>query len=245
MTIRVKEFYPTFGLRFNWYSDDEERAGNLINICLIWGNLWLQVPRILKARVKRESAKSWDAATIARMGRDWYETKIERVYGLTFTRSNLHVHYGIQPGCWSRRDKKNSDHTKLFTYPWANWRMVRHEVMMHDGSWIEKPHDWCSAIPSTDRDGLYRERLPYHYKDKHVDQITTATITAERREWRLKLLPWLPLGRNQQSISIDFSDEIGAERGSWKGGVLGCSELMMPGETPEQTLRRVEGERKF
>ncbi len=33
--------------------------------------------------------------------------------------------------------------------------------------------------------------------------------------------------------------------GSWKGGVLGCGYEMKPGETPKQTLRRMERERVF
>lgn len=243
--IRIKEFYPTFGLRFNWYSDDEERDGNLINICLIWGNLWLQIPRILKARVKRVKAESWDAATIARMGRDWYEDKTERVYGLTFTGTDLHVHYGIQPGCWSSHDKKNSDHTKLFTYPWADWQHMRHEVMLVDGTWVKAP-DWRDGVKEPEPTSLYREQFAYHYKDQYVDQTTTATVTVERREWRLKLLRWLPLfAKKSQCIAVDFADEMGSRRGSWKGGTIGCGYEMLPTETPEQTLRRMESERKF
>lgn len=244
--IRVKEFYPTFGLRFNWHSDDEEHEGNLVNICLIWGNLWLQLPRILKARVKRVKATSWDAATVARMGRDWYESKTKRIYGFSCTATDLHLHYGIQPGSWSRNDPANSDHTKLFTWPWANWRMVRHDLMLADGTWIPCPRDWYSSMPATDPAGLYRARLPYRYQFDGLDQSTTASLTVWRREWRLKGLRWLPLfARKSQCIDIDFADEMGTRRGSWKGGVTGCSYDLRPDETPEQALRRMEGERRF
>lgn len=244
--IRVKEFYPTFGLRFNWYSDNDERAGNMVNFCLIWGNVWLQVPRIIKARVKRIKATSWDAATIARLGRDWYDEKIERAYGFSCTRTDLHLHYGIQPGCWSSCDKKNSDHTKLFTYPWANWRMVRNDLMLADGTWVPKPRDWYSADTKHDPSGLYRASLPYRYQFDGLDQSTTASITVERREWRLKGLRWLPLvAMKSQVIDVDFADEMGSRRGSWKGGVTGCSYELRKGEDPADALCRMEVERKF
>lgn len=73
-------------------------------------------------------------------------------------------------------------------------------------------------------------------------QERTATIYAERRLWTR---PWIPHKRESRSISIDFSDEVGERTGSWKGGVMGCGYEMQPGETPVDTLRRMERERKF
>ena len=55
----------------------------------------------------------------------------------------------------------------------------------------------------------------------------------------------MPFRRVSKYINIDFSDEVGERSGSWKGGRLGCSYNMQPGETPLQTLRRMEAERKF
>ena len=37
----------------------------------------------------------------------------------------------------------------------------------------------------------------------------------------------------------------GERNGSWKGGVLGCGWDMLKGETPLDTLRRMERERRF
>ena len=38
---------------------------------------------------------------------------------------------------------------------------------------------------------------------------------------------------------------VGERVNSWKGGTVGCSYSMLKGETPEQTLRRMEKEREF
>ena len=57
---------------------------------------------------------------------------------------------------------------------------------------------------------------------------------------------WTSLfSKKRRSIDIDFNDEVGEETGSWKGGCTGCGYTMLDGELPEQTLRRMEKERKF
>lgn len=47
------------------------------------------------------------------------------------------------------------------------------------------------------------------------------------------------------TIDIRFSAEVGSRAGSWKGGTIGCSYEMNPGETPEHTLRRMQAVRRF
>jgi len=72
-------------------------------------------------------------------------------------------------------------------------------------------------------------------------QMQTATLTAYRervrevRHW-LRWWPWA--GSDQDGLIIEFSEEMGSERGSWKGGVVGTSVTMLPGETVSQALDR-------
>lgn len=88
-------------------------------------------------------------------------------------------------------------------------------------------------------------RHPYTYILKNgKKQETTALIKGiERRTWRMRALPFIK--HSQTTIGISFENEIGERAGSWKGGVIGTSEIMLPNETPEQTLRRMERDRKF
>ena len=44
---------------------------------------------------------------------------------------------------------------------------------------------------------------------------------------------------------IDETEEVGKKKGSWKGGCIGCSYDLKPGETPEECLKRMEKEREF
>lgn len=95
----------------------------------------------------------------------------------------------------------------------------------------------------------YRARFeyPYTYTLKNGEvQHRTAEVKVSRSEWRWRCLKWLPLfAKKRTYIDVQFSDEVGERTGSWKGGTIGCSYEMRPGETSEDTLRRMEREREF
>jgi hypothetical protein len=87
------------------------------------------------------------------------------------------------------------------------------------------------------------EAHPYVYTLRSGEvQHRTATINAEQRTWTRW---WIPFWRVSRSIDVIFSDEVGDQSGTWKGGCIGCSYEMKPSETPLQTLRRMEVERRF
>lgn len=119
---------------------------------------------------------------------------------------------------WGKCKGKQSDPFTIIAMPWA-WRHRKHEV-------LTKPelHEYRYLL----RSGELQKR--------------TATIKAERRIWTR---PWLPYKQERRYIDIKFSDEIGEQSGSWKGGCTGCSFDMESDETPLMTLRRMELERKF
>lgn len=60
-----------------------------------------------------------------------------------------------------------------------------------------------------------------------------------------RALPERPRVMEVRAIDVQFSDEVGERTGSWKGGTIGCGYNMLPGESPLDTLRRMEAERKF
>lgn len=87
------------------------------------------------------------------------------------------------------------------------------------------------------------ETHPYRYTLRSGEvQERTATIQVETRLWTR---PWLPRKLFKKTIDVKFNDEVGERSGSWKGGCLGCGYDMNPGETPLDTLRRMERERVF
>lgn len=122
---------------------------------------------------------------------------------------------------WIRygKSKGTRDDPRIVVHmPWA-WNHRKHEI-------LSEP-----------------ESHPYVYRLNSGElQHRTATIKVESRTWTRY---WIPCKRVSRYIDIEFSDEVGERSGSWKGGCIGCSYDMLPGETPVQTLRRMELERKF
>jgi hypothetical protein len=70
-----------------------------------------------------------------------------------------------------------------------------------------------------------------------------ATTRIEEREWWLgegwfKWLAWFARPKVVRSLDIAFSGETGKRKGSWKGGTVGTSIRMLPGELHEAAFRR-------
>lgn len=132
----------------------------------------------------------------------------------------------------------------FFSYEFdGHWIMDKHRVMVR-----------MSRESLNNIDGLcsydfriqlaYKEIHPYTYTLKNgTVQNRTATCTIEKRKWHRKWFPFLT--KESQVIDIEFNDEVGERTGSWKGGTIGCGYDMLPNETIEQTLRRMEKEREF
>lgn len=137
---------------------------------------------------------------------------------------------------------------KFIHMPWS-MDFVKWEVMQPDGKFVPKDRSY-GEHPN---DGRWIAEFVYRYKLRNGEtQVRIATIYVERGYWHwliakwLRLPLWLPVvNMMKQSIDVRFDDEVGERTGSWKGGCIGTGYTMLPGETPEQTLRRMERERKF
>lgn len=87
---------------------------------------------------------------------------------------------------------------------------------------------------------------PYHYMTSGGEaQHVTATVK-RGRSTRTYTVLGIPVRRRiSHDIDVRFDAEVGNQRGSWKGGCVGCGYEMKPGETPARTLRRMQRERDF
>lgn len=138
--------------------------------------------------------------------------------------------------CWG-------DYTKFVHMPW-DWKHISHEVRRPDGTWVPYVGTYEK---DKEPDGRWLGTYPYRYVLKSGEvQDRTATVYVDRHEWRWKCLKWLPwFAKKRVSIDVMFDDEVGERSGSWKGGTIGCGWDLRKGETPEQSLRRMEREREF
>jgi hypothetical protein len=119
---------------------------------------------------------------------------------------------------WGKDHGRRGDPHKALYMPWS-WKHREHKILTEPETHL------------------------YTYVRKNGEiQNRTATIQVETRLWTRY---WLPYRVFKRSIDVWFNDEVGERSGSWKGGTIGCSYEMLEGETPLQTLRRMEKERKF
>jgi hypothetical protein len=137
---------------------------------------------------------------------------------------------------------------KFIDLPWMLEYCLT-KYLLKDGSWAleGRGHKIIDRWEESFKARLLTEVHPYLYILKDgTNQPRTATITYETRNWRRKWLKFTDLfSYTRPTISIDFDREIGERSGSWKGGTVGCSFDLKPGETGEQALRRMEATRKF
>jgi hypothetical protein len=214
---------PGLALGLYHYGDEGSRYG--VNIQLGWPSIHFKIP------LRRYAPKD-----LGGFGLSW---------GFTFFDKSLQLKWG--------------DKCKIIDMPWASGICVRSSNLLKDGTWAHEDPRRNRSVSFDDfraardahsefvRANEWVEQYPYRYVLRSGEvQERIATVKVEEREWRQHWLKWTRLFANvQRTISIDFSDEVGERSGSWKGGCTGCGYELRPNETPEQSLRRMEAERKF
>lgn len=220
---------------FTLDSGDDEYRGCCIRLHAFKRTLIVELPPIVWPRRTKVEAKSWDAETVARLGRDWYWDVVGREFGATLSEGALHLLYGAQT------HDSSTDHSKCWFVPWLNWRHVRSSIYglsgEHDRTqakgepWTDW-HEAQDACPS----------VSFEFDDFDGERITAKT-RIEEMEWRFGTgwFKWLSLfhsPRIRRSLDLDFSAETGKRKGSWKGGTVGHSIEMQRGELHESAFRR-------
>jgi hypothetical protein len=218
--------------------DDDEDARCRLRISGFGHTFITAMPPIVRPW-RRKVAANWDKATLERLGRDWYYDTHSREYGFSYSEGFLQVFLGRQT-----HDSTTTQSWSKFM-PWTQWRHVRHSLYGLDGShFADMPEsrrmmdtwDWRKALEDA------CPRMVFPFTDFDGEQID-ATTRIEEREWRFgtgwwKWLSWFRRPKVSRSLDILFSKETGQRKGSWKGGTVGHSIEMLPGELHEAAFRR-------
>lgn len=129
-------------------------------------------------------------------------------YGITYHMKSFQFY-------WNRKCKVKN---MFYSYDW-----IRTSLLLSDGTWehetrgnsktfYEEP--WLSK--------QWKIVIPYKHRTSNegdIDILVTCHIT--EREWRQKWLKWTKIGAKiRRTVDVEFSDEVGKGRGSWKGGTL-------------------------
>lgn len=228
-------------------ADDGGEHGVSLRLSFFSRTLIISMPPFIMPWREKVTPTSWDAATIARLGRDWYWNEEPKEYGFSYSEGYLGVSYG--------RQSHDSSTEKRWGYflPWTQWRHVRHSVYDLQGALF-------ADIPQRQRGarlgdpGFYnhweagralQEACPsvsFPFADFDGQRLNVTT-RIEEREWLFgeKWCKWLSLFRKpkiRRSLDLAFSGETGERKGSWKGGTTGHAIDLLPGELHESAFRR-------
>lgn len=167
------------------------------------------------------------------------------------------VRAGTDWGFWSTWYLQWGRASKFVHMPWE-WSWFRTSVVVPNGlGWVHelaRPRVLDRQLPGgigyvvlKQKLPHWQQVLPYEYRLSSGEvQNVTATVSVSEMEWRWRWFLWAPLPRKvKRYIDVEFSGELGERTGSWKGGCTGCSHELLPNETPEESLRRMERTRKF
>ena len=236
--------WRTFGLMLDSGGDHEDGENTGCNLKMhgFGRTLIVELPRLLPDYRIKHVPTTWDAATIARLGRDYYFEVFPREFGFTMSDKTLHVHYG--PQTHDSTTTKN----KVFFLSWLNWRFVRQSWYGPTGQHIETLWETSSReVKRAQWDWRYEfektlAKNRFEIEDYDGQRILVDT-NIEEREWRFGTgaFAWLSLFRRpmiKRSLNIAFAVEVGPQKGSWKGGLMGTGIDMLPGELHEAAFRR-------
>lgn len=239
-TWAYSKSYPHWAVVLKADVNEDSDCGTA-SLRLSAGNYTLiaMLPPIIKPHTRRV-IPGWDAVTIARLGRDYYDLATERAYGFSYSDGFLQVFRGL------RTDDSSTDRSWCCHLPWTQWRHVRHSFYGLLGEHLyDEPQTAARLSDDWEARRAREDAVPtaaFVIKD-FDDEKLTATTKIEEREWRFGAgwFKWLSLFRRpkiRRSLNISFSNETGPEKGSWKGGTMGTSIDMLPGEIHEQAFRR-------
>jgi len=163
-----------------------------------------------------------------------YVDEVRRDYGFSLEEGFLNVSFG--------RVTHDSSTEQRWGYflPWTRWRHVSHLVYGADRQVFAEMEgrlwdDWHRI-----RDAVPKVRF---FVCDHDGEVIETETFVERREWRLGTGWFAWLGyvwpkKVKTSLNISFKSEVGRDKGSWKGGMIGTCIDMQPGEDHEAAFRR-------
>jgi hypothetical protein len=86
---------------------------------------------------------------------------------------------------------------------------------------------------------LLVEKEPMIYINKNnKEQKTEVSAYISKRTWRRKIFRWLriPVFLRRVDLELEFTEDIGIEKGTWKGGVMACSVKL-----PKEAYKNLDG----
>lgn len=239
-TYAYSRSYRPFGVFLNsGGGEDDGDAACSIRFSGFGATLFCELPAIIKPyrRWVKTGHHDW-----AKSPDDGYWDVHPTEYSISLNEGGfLSVDYGPQTG-----DSSTSKHWGYFL-PWTQWTMVAHRIYGADGVLAGDVHDkkpgeflknWERRTAIIDA----AVKTVFLIRDFDGEEIEVTTHI-EEREWRFgtgwfRWLGYLRPRKIRRVLEMHFGSETGTEKGSWKGGLIGTSIEMLPGEEAEAAFRR-------
>lgn len=221
--------------------DDDDYPGCRLRVTILRHTLIVALPPIIKPwKVWHEIRTEPTRSQMIEAGRKpGYFNSYAREYGITLSEGSLHLHYGPQT------HDSTTTKSRCYFYPWREHRCIRHSLYDLEGEHFADLPEWGARHKNgwTVKDAIEKACPVACFEFRDFDgEMIVATCRIEEREWKRGkgLFRLLFLGRNKISRSLDlrFSSEVGRRKGSWKGGTVGHSIEMLPGEMHQAAFLR-------
>ncbi len=228
-------------------SGDDKYRGCKLRLTAFGHTLITALPQIVRPwKRKVYPGAAWDAATVARLGRDWYYDVHSREYGFYVFDGHFCIHYGRQT-----HDSSTTQSWSRFL-PWTQWRHVRHSLYDMDGNHFADMPETRRMLDTWEERKALEDSCPsatFEFKDFDGQKLVVQA-KIEEREWRagegwFKWLSWFRKPKISRSLDLRFSAEVGDRKGSWKGGTIGHSIELKPGELHTSGFMRYCAENKL
>lgn len=245
-TYAVSPTYRTWAIVLKSRGDDDVESGQCsLRLSAGSHSILIVLPHIIKPWREKvyPGPSSWGPEVVARLGRDWYWKIDPRQYGFSYGDGFLQIKYG------RTTHDSSTDQSKGYFLPWTQWRHVRQSFYGLAGEHIATAPETISYILDGGQSWeIAREmqescpKVVLAFEDFDGEHLTVTTHI-EEREWRFGTgwFKWLSLFRKpkiSRSLSLSFSGETGRRKGSWKGGTIGHSIEMLPGEMHGSAFKR-------
>ena len=198
------------------------------------------MPRWLALRPKKEVIypSYWSQDKIDKTDPLTCLTVVPREYSLAFTSECMSIYYGCQYDDLKLSSTFNNHN--IINYFWNEYTHVRRSLYDYNdkdlGNFYNSNYDRVHSVI----DNIKRQK----YKIIDVDgEIIDVGLRVEEREWHLgrgyfKWLKYLTKPLIRRSLIIEFSEEQGPKKGSYKGGTIEGSIDMFKNESRYDALNR-------
>lgn len=241
-----KSSWIAFRFTISSKNKDKETDFCYITLYLINYVFRLRFFNIIPPLKIKTKATYWSEEDIKRLGRDWYWTYYSRTYGFSISDGYFQLFYGVD----TDGDSEGKEQRWSCFIPWTRWRFVRHSLYNIEGN-LFYTYKENSKMNREERlknnDTLYKmkEECPsvcFFIQDYDGEKIIAKT-TIEEREWLkgtgyFKWLSYFCKPMIQRTLNVEYKSEVGKDKGSWKGGLIGHSIDLIKDELHEEAFIR-------